>query len=83
MKHTVTNYQDLELDALANQSLIDHANRAYFKWRKNTGSIPDQPSDSSEVQNSDGETHVILRNCNGVLAEYRLNNADILSRVTI
>jgi hypothetical protein len=81
MKRTVTNYKDLEVDSLTIQSLMDRAVKAYFRWCKKTGSIPDQPSNSSEVQEIDGEAHVILRNCNSVLAEYRLKTDGILKRV--
>jgi hypothetical protein len=55
-------------DNLTDQELMDRAYRAYFR----RGDNMDQPSSGSEIEVLNNTKHAVLRNCNGVLAVYKI-----------
>jgi hypothetical protein len=58
-------------------SYMDRAFRAYFR----SGETEQPSSDSSTLEECQGLRYIVLRNCNGVLAVYRIRNSGRLKRL--
>lgn len=57
--------------------LLQRAMAAYFRYSDAAGLNQPSHSDSGEIEH-DGKLYVVLRNCNGVLAVYRVRPDGIL-----
>ncbi len=57
------------------EDYIGQAFKAYFRDNRDELGrelILDQPSNASDIEYHKGDTYVVLRNCNGILAVYRV-----------
>jgi hypothetical protein len=61
--------------------LTSRAIAAYFKQGKRGGVVLDQPSNDSGPMSVGGHDYVVLHNCNGVLAVYRVRTDGMLKRL--
>jgi hypothetical protein len=62
--------------------LLGRAYRAYIMTAAREGYSVDQPSELGSGQEEvGGKSYIVLRNCNGILAVYRIRNDDMLKRL--
>lgn len=62
--------------------IMARAFRAYYMMAKREpGAITDHPSNDSDVQKVNSKEYAVLRNCNGILAVYRVRNDGMLKRL--
>jgi len=62
-------------------ALIEQGIRAWKCYENYHGCVPTQPSMSeSQVVREHGDLHIVLANCNGILAVYRVRDNGTLYR---
>ena len=72
--------RDSNLSPIASdEELLTRAMRAYFVRARKEGARGDQPSNDSGVEEHGHKMYVVLRNCHGLLAAYRVRNDGMLN----